>query len=353
MFKKLFGIKGDIDENSADKIIEENNKTENNFLIEEYLHDNEVNYNNEEEKSIGFFKRLTQGLSKTSKEFSQKLDKIFMGYNFIDENIYSDLEEALILSDVGFETAIHIVEELRDKAREKNIENTNQLKEEFKIIIKNILSSSKYNDEIFPNITVIIGVNGVGKTTTIGKLAFKHKKDQKKLLLAAADTFRAAAADQLEIWANRADVDLVRKNEGSDPSSVIFEAIQKAKNDNIDSLICDTAGRLHNKKNLMDELSKIFRIIDREYSGIHKEVYLVVDATTGQNALNQVRLFSEVTNLTGIILTKLDGTAKGGVVIGIAKEFNIPIKFIGVGEKIDDLQKFDPEKFAEALFLNI
>lgn len=382
MFRKLFGLK-DKNEEKEEKLVEENLPKENSTeelneneietenkndefyskesienakeITEENIVKIEENIDNEVvEEKVGFFKKLAQGLSKTSKDFSQKLDKIFMGYNVIDDSIYENLEEFLILSDVGFETSLSIVEELRHAAIKKNLSNTNELKEEFKNIVRNILESSNEKHQLtYPNITVIIGVNGVGKTTSIGKLASQYKNNGKKVTLAAADTFRAAAADQLEIWANRAEVDIIRKNEGADPSSVIFDAIQFAKKDGTDILICDTAGRLHNKKNLMDELSKIFRIIDREYPEASKEVYLVVDATTGQNALSQVKTFSEVTNLTGIILTKLDGTAKGGVVIGISKEFNIPIRYIGVGEQIADLQEFDSNMFAEALFLEM
>ena len=347
MFKKFFETKKNKEENTENDDLKKN---ENSNSIEEET-STEVN----KVEKIGFFQKLVKGLSKTSKDFSQKLDKVFMGYNIIDDEIYDQLEELLILSDVGFETSMYIVEELKDIAIRKNLSNTNELKEEFKNIVKNILavSDNSQNETIYPNITIIIGVNGVGKTTTIGKLASKYKNMNKKVVLAAADTFRAAASEQLEVWSKRAGVDLVKKEEGCDPSSVIFDAIEFAKNNQTDILICDTAGRLHNKKNLMEELSKIFRIIDRKYAEAKKEVYLVVDATTGQNALSQVKMFSEVTDLTGIILTKLDGTAKGGVVIGISKEFNIPIKYIGVGEQIEDLQNFDANLFADALFLDV
>lgn len=303
------------------------------------------------QEEIGFFAKIKQGLFKTKQNFSKKLDELFSGYAKIDDEIFEELEELLILGDLGFETATSISEELRKRSHEKKIEELPELEKELESIIEEILLSSvKQEEEKYPQIMVIVGVNGVGKTTSIGKISSQLKREGKSVMLAAGDTFRAAAADQLSIWAERADVPIVRSNEGADPSSVIFDAIRSAQAKNIDVLICDTAGRLHNKKNLMQELDKIFRIIDREYPEAHKEVLLVIDATTGQNAVNQAKTFLEVAPLTGMILTKLDGTAKGGVVIGLSKELQIPIKYVGVGEKINDLQKFNARDFARALF---
>lgn len=325
---------------TADSFLEDK---ETDIEIEEYVE--------EKKENLSFFERLKKGIEKTKKDFSNKLNQIFLGYDKVDEEIFEELEEVLILSDIGFDTSMKISNELRKIADKKRIDNVEDLKKELEILISDILGkNSNDKQDIFPQIIVVVGVNGVGKTTTIGKLASKFKKQGKTVMLAAGDTFRAAAADQLEIWANRAEVPIVRSTEGADPSSVIFDAIKSAKSKGIDILICDTAGRLHNKKNLMDELNKIFRIISREYEEAHKEVYLVIDATTGQNAINQSKTFSEVANVTGIVLTKLDGTAKGGVVIGIADELNVPIRYIGVGEKIEDLQEFSSNEFARALF---
>ncbi|MDO5096906.1 MAG: signal recognition particle-docking protein FtsY [Peptostreptococcaceae bacterium] len=306
----------------------------------------------EPEEELGFFAKLKKGLSKTTKNFSKKLDELFLGYSKIDDEIFEELEELLVLGDLGFETAIGITEELRKRADEKKIENVSDLEQELENIIEEILLSSarEESENEYPQIIVVVGVNGVGKTTSIGKIASQLKNEGKSVMLAAGDTFRAAAADQLEIWAGRSDVPIVRSNEGADPSAVIFDAIKSAQAKKTDVLICDTAGRLHNKKNLMNELEKIFRIVNREYPEAKKEVFLVIDATTGQNAINQAKTFSEVAQLTGIILTKLDGTAKGGVVIGLSKELQVPIRYVGVGEKINDLQKFNAREFARALF---
>ena len=311
----------------------------------------------------GFFARLREGLSKTTQSFTSKLDNLFKGYKTIDEDIYEELEEILITADVGFETTMRITEELRKRERENKIEEVEKLQEELEDIIEGILvvkdeyseaqAGSEETAKVSakkPRIMVVVGVNGVGKTTSIGKLASQLKNEGNSVMLAAADTFRAAASEQLTIWAQRADVPIVKHGEGADPSAVIFDAIKSAKANNADVLICDTAGRLHNKANLMNELAKIFKIISREYPEAEKEVLLVIDATTGQNAINQAKVFKEAAPLTGLILTKLDGTAKGGVVLGIISELSLPIKYIGVGEKIDDLQKFDARSFARALF---
>ena len=311
----------------------------------------------------GFFARLKEGLSKTTQSFTSKLDNLFKGYKTIDEDIYEELEEILITADVGFETTMRITEELRKRERENKIEEVEKLQEELEDIIEGILvvkdeyseaqAGSEETEKVSakkPRIMVVVGVNGVGKTTSIGKLASQLKNEGNSVMLAAADTFRAAASEQLTIWAQRADVPIVKHGEGADPSAVIFDAIKSAKANNADVLICDTAGRLHNKANLMNELAKIFKIISREYPEAEKEVLLVIDATTGQNAINQAKVFKEAAPLTGLILTKLDGTAKGGVVLGIISELSLPIKYIGVGEKIDDLQKFDARSFARALF---
>ena len=280
-----------------------------------------------------------------------KVDALLNSFTKIDEDFFDELEESLIMADVGAVTSARICENLRKKVKEEGLSDPASVKGALKEIIAQMLAGDEaLNLSTKPSIILVIGVNGVGKTTTIGKLAHNLHEDGKKVLLAAADTFRAAAIDQLQIWADRAGVDLVKHGEGSDPAAVVFDAINAGKARGCDVVICDTAGRLHNKKNLMDELSKIARVIDREAPGSAKEVLLVLDATTGQNALNQAKLFQEAAGLTGIILTKLDGTARGGVVIGIKEELNIPIKYIGVGEQIDDLRPFDSKDFVEALF---
>ena len=303
----------------------------------------------------GLFARLKEGLKKTSDSFSSKFDNLFKGYLKIDDELYEELEEILITSDISFDTTLKIVENLKENIKKKNITDVNLVKTELKEVIYELLkdSNSKIDVENDKSVIIIVGVNGVGKTTTIGKLASRLKASGKSVLLAAGDTFRAAAEEQLEIWSKRAEVEIVRHQEsGADPSAVIYDAIQKAKSKNIDVLICDTAGRLHNKVNLMNELSKIMRTVNKEHPDAKKEVLLVIDATTGQNALNQVKTFNEAVNLTGVILTKLDGTAKGGVILSIIDEYNIPVKFIGVGEKVDDLQEFNPRDFVDALFDN-
>ena len=300
----------------------------------------------------GFFSRLVSGLTKTRKNIASGLDAIFSGFSKIDDEFYEELEEILIMGDLGVDTTMNIIENLQERVKEEKIKEPAQCRQLLIDIIKEQMKvdETAYEYENRTSVVLVIGVNGVGKTTTIGKLAHNLHEDGKKVLLAAADTFRAAAIDQLQIWADRAGVDLVKHGEGSDPAAVVFDAINAGKARGCDVVICDTAGRLHNKKNLMDELSKIARVIDREAPGSAKEVLLVLDATTGQNALNQAKLFQEAAGLTGIILTKLDGTARGGVVIGIKEELNIPIKYIGVGEQIDDLRPFDSKEFVEALF---
>lgn len=300
---------------------------------------------------MGFFNKIAEGLKKTRDSMMGKVDALLNSFTKIDEDFFDELEESLIMADVGAVTSARICGNLRKKVKEEGLSDPASVKGALKEIIAQMLAGDEaLNLSTKPSIILVIGVNGVGKTTTIGKLAHNLHEDGKKVLLAAADTFRAAAIDQLQIWADRAGVDLVKHGEGSDPAAVVFDAINAGKARGCDVVICDTAGRLHNKKNLMDELSKIARVIDREAPGSAKEVLLVLDATTGQNALNQAKLFQEAAGLTGIILTKLDGTARGGVVIGIKEELNIPIKYIGVGEQIDDLRPFDSKEFVEALF---
>lgn len=299
----------------------------------------------------GFFARLKQGLTKTTQNITGKIDIMLGNYTKIDDDMLEELEEILITSDVGFQTTVEIVEKLRENLKKKRIDDVTRVKPELKLVVEEMLKEHQegLNIDKSPGILIVVGVNGVGKTTSIGKLAHQIKSQGKTVLLAAADTFRAAAADQLTIWAERAEVDIIKHQEGADPSAVIFDGIHSAKKKKVDVLICDTAGRLHNRKNLMQELEKIFRVIDREYPEAHKEVLLVIDATTGQNAMNQAKVFKEAAPLTGIILTKLDGTAKGGVVLAISQELQIPVKFIGVGEQINDLQAFDAASFAEAM----
>lgn len=297
------------------------------------------------------FDKLKSGLTKTRDNLTDKINEVLNLAVTIDEDLYEELEEILITSDIGMETTIDIIERLRAKIREEKIKDPTVVKPTLKRVITEMLleGDNKVKKTSGKDVMLIIGVNGAGKTTSIGKLAAKAKGEGKKVLLAAADTFRAAAIDQLDVWSNRAGVDIVKHQEGSDPAAVVYDAIQAAKARKVDLLICDTAGRLHNKKNLMDELSKINRIIDRELEGYNKETLLVLDATTGQNAVIQAKQFMEACPIDGIILTKLDGTAKGGVVIAIKNSLNIPVRYIGVGESVEDLQEFNPEDFAEAL----
>ncbi|MGI6403164.1 MAG: signal recognition particle-docking protein FtsY [Oscillospiraceae bacterium] len=300
---------------------------------------------------MGFFSKISQGLKKTRESFSQQMDLIVNSFTAIDDDLMDELEESLILADVGAVTASRIIQKLREEIKRTGATDPAQLKEMLADIVADMLAGDcALKLDTSPAVILVIGVNGVGKTTTIGKLSLLLKQQGKSVLLCAADTFRAAAIQQLEIWAQRADVEIVKQSEGSDPAAVVFDSLQAGKARGRDVIICDTAGRLHNKKHLMDELAKIRRVIDRELPGADVEVLLVLDATTGQNALNQAKQFKEATGLTGVVLTKLDGTAKGGVVIGIKEEVQVPIKFIGVGEGIDDLRPFDPAQFAAAMF---
>ncbi len=301
--------------------------------------------------TMGFFKKLADGLRKTRDAISGQVDAVLASFTKIDEELFEELEDVLIGADVGVHTTMEIVEQLRERVKEKRITDPAAVKGELKAIIGEILGETPpLTLDGHPSVILVIGVNGVGKTTSIGKLAAALHREGHSVLLAAADTFRAAAIDQLGIWAERAGVPMVRHTEGADPAAVVFDAMNAAKARGIDVVICDTAGRLHNKKNLMDELSKIARVITREASEGAVETFLVLDATTGQNGVSQAKLFKEAAGITGIILTKLDGTAKGGVVISIKRELDIPIWYIGVGEGIDDLERFDPAAFTEALF---
>ncbi len=300
---------------------------------------------------MGFFKKINKGLKKTRDNMSGAINAALYGKNEIDDDFYEELEEILVMADVGVNTASEIVEKLRDAVFKKNLRKAKDVKNEIKSIVAEMLSGGETVDMVtIPSVILVIGVNGVGKTTSIGKMAAMFKEEGKKVILGAADTFRAAAIDQLEIWADRAGVDIVKHKEGADPAAVVFDTISAGKARNADIIICDTAGRLHNKKNLMDELAKIYRVIDRQLPYADREIFLVLDATTGQNAVNQAKEFKDVAEITGIILTKRDGTAKGGVVLAIKNDLKVPVKFIGVGEGIDDLRPFDAKAFAEGLF---
>ena len=305
-----------------------------------------------EEKKKGFFSRLVEGLNKTRENIVSGMDSIFSGFSAIDEDFYEELEETLIMGDLGIQTTMSVLEDLRKKVKEQHIKEPVECKQ---LLIDSIreqmdLGENAYEFENRKSVVLVIGVNGVGKTTSVGKLAGQLKDEGKKVILAAADTFRAAAIEQLTEWANRAGVEIIAQQEGSDPAAVIYDAVAAAKSRQADVLICDTAGRLHNKKNLMEELRKINRIIDKEYPDAYRETLVVLDGTTGQNAMAQAKQFMEVADITGIILTKLDGTAKGGIAVAIQSELGIPVKYVGVGEKIDDLQKFNSEDFVTALF---
>lgn len=306
----------------------------------------------EKPKKVSLFDRLKQGLTKAKQGITDRVDEVLKAYTKVDEELLEDLEEVLITADVGVNTTMDIIEKLEDAIRRKKITDPQDVREELKLIIEDILSKddTKLDASHSPTIILMVGVNGVGKTTTIGKLAHRYKSEGKKVLLAAGDTFRAAAIDQLEVWANRCNVDIIKHQEGADPGAVIFDAIKASKSRGVDVLICDTAGRLHNKSNLMNELGKVFKIVDREYPEAKKEVLLVVDATTGQNAVSQAKSFKEVCDITGLVLTKLDGTAKGGVVLAVKSEVDVPVKLIGVGEQMEDLQDFDSKSFVDALF---
>ena len=300
----------------------------------------------------GFFKRLVEGLTKTRNNIVSGIDSIFSGFSAIDEDFYEEIEEILIMGDLGINATTAIIEDLKQKVKEQHIKEPSACKQPLIDSIKAQMNvgETAYEFENRQSVVLVIGVNGVGKTTSIGKLAGKLKDQGKKVILAAADTFRAAAGEQLTEWAHRAGVEIISGQEGSDPAAVVYDAIQASKARHADVLLCDTAGRLHNKKNLMAELGKINRVIDREYPEAYRETLVVLDGTTGQNALAQARQFSEIADITGIILTKLDGTAKGGIAVAIHSELGIPVKYIGVGESIDDLQKFDADEFVNALF---
>lgn len=305
-----------------------------------------------EEKKKGFFGRLVEGLTKTRDNIVSGMDSIFSGFSAIDEDFYEELEETLIMGDLGIQTTMSIMEDLRKRVKEQHVKEPSECRQLLVDSIKSQmdLGENAYEFENRTSVVLVIGVNGVGKTTSVGKLAGQMKDAGKKVVLAAADTFRAAAIEQLTEWANRAGVEIIAQQEGSDPAAVIYDAVAAAKSRHADVLICDTAGRLHNKKNLMEELKKINRIIDKEYPDAYRETLVVLDGTTGQNALAQAKQFMEAAAITGIILTKLDGTAKGGIAVAIQSELGIPVKYVGVGEKIDDLQKFDSNDFVNALF---
>ena len=306
----------------------------------------------EKKEKTGFFKKLVNGLSKTRKSIVSNLGSLFMGVTTVDEAFFEELEEILVMADLGIGTTEEIIDRLREKAEASRLLNPDDVQEEIVNVLREKMQVPKdaYAFETGPSVLFVTGVNGVGKTTSIGKLAALYQRQGKKVLLAACDTFRAAAKDQLAVWSERAGVPMIAHEEGADPSAVLFDALHAAKSRNVDLLIADTAGRLHNRKNLMEELKKMDRVISREYPEAKRENLLVLDATTGQNAISQAREFASVTDVTGIILTKMDGTAKGGIAIAIQEELHIPVKFIGVGERIDDLERFDAEEFVDALF---
>ena len=300
---------------------------------------------------MGLFKKFNFGLKKTREQMSGAIDSVLEASAAIDDDLFEELEEILIMGDVGVTTAQHIIDELRDRVKKRDLKKPDKLRRVIREVVADMLSGKEGMElDTIPSVILVIGVNGVGKTTTIGKMAAYYKAQGKKVILAAADTFRAAAIEQLEIWADRAGVEIVKHREGADPAAVIFDTISAGKARDADLIICDTAGRLHNKKNLMEELAKIYRVIDRELPYSDREVLLVLDATTGQNAVNQAREFMNAAEITGIVLTKLDGTARGGVVLSIMDDLKIPVKFVGVGEQVDDLQPFDAEAFAQGLF---
>lgn len=325
------------------------------FQSEEFAAEEKAPETEGTEKEKGFFSRLKAGLTKTRNSINESFDNLFKGFSSIDEDFYDELEETLIMADLGLDTTERIIDNLRELVKKNHIKEVEACRELVINIIKDqmLVEDSAYDFEDQKTVMLIIGVNGVGKTTSIGKLAAQYKKRGKRVMMCAADTFRAAAIDQLKTWANRAGVEIISQQEGSDPAAVTFDAVKAAAARDVDILLVDTAGRLHNKKNLMDELAKMKRIIEKEYSDAHLETLIVLDGSTGQNALEQARQFSTVTQIDGIILTKLDGTAKGGIAIAIQSELNVPVKYIGVGEQIDDLQRFNPESYVNALFADM
>lgn len=341
-----------IEEVTLDTSIEEDIQVKEKPQVEVVEEKEEIVEEKAEEPKTSLFERLKQGLSKAKQGITDRVDQVLKSYTKVDDELLEEIEEILITADVGVDTTMNIIEKLTDAIKTKKITDPQDVKGELRLIIEEILTNENSTLDVShkPTIILMVGVNGVGKTTTIGKLASRYKKEGKKVLIAAGDTFRAAAIDQLEVWAKRSDVDIIKHQEGADPGAVIFDSIKAAKARDIDLLICDTAGRLHNKANLMNELSKVFKIVDREYPEAKKEVLLVVDATTGQNAVSQAKSFKQVCDITGLVLTKLDGTAKGGVVLAVKSEVDVPVKLIGVGEKMEDLQDFDAKAFSEALF---
>ncbi|MGL5715558.1 MAG: signal recognition particle-docking protein FtsY [Paraclostridium sp.] len=341
------------DNNEVEGIENEVNEDINEEVVEVEL-DLVEEVKDDEEEKVGLFNRLKAGLTKAKQGITDKIDAVLNSYTTIDEELLEELEEILITADVGVNTTLEMIDSLRGAIKSKGLTDPLAVRDELKALIENMLGEedSKLDIEPGPSIILMVGVNGVGKTTTIGKLANRYTKEGKKVLLAAGDTFRAAAIEQLEVWANRSHVDIIKHQEGADPGAVIFDAVKAAKARKADILICDTAGRLHNKTNLMNELGKVFKIVDREYPEAQKEVLLVVDATTGQNAVSQAKTFKEVADITGIVLTKLDGTAKGGVVLAVKSEVDVPVKLIGVGETVEDLQDFNSKAFTDALFGN-
>lgn len=337
-------------EKSKEVVEDKNEDSETN--IKKYPEEAEQNSEDKEENKEGFFEKLKNSLLKTRDNISNKIDQVLANYRTVDEELFEEIEETLISADIGVETTLKIVGQLRDKVKLNNIQDPSKIKNVLADILKENIINDKIDNELNVDdktIILVVGVNGVGKTTTIGKLAMKYKKDGKKVLMVAADTFRAAAIEQLTEWANRAKVNIISHKEGSDPASVVFDGVSAMKSRNADILICDTAGRLHNKKNLMNELNKIKRVIEKEYPEAKKEILLIVDGTTGQNAIIQAKEFMNATDLTGAIITKLDGTAKGGMIFPLEMELGIPVKFIGIGEQVNDLVKFEPEKFIEAI----
>ncbi|MBF8982170.1 signal recognition particle-docking protein FtsY [Lutibacter sp. B2] len=344
-----------VEEEKIVKDSEEDKRSEINVINEEEVEEESVQEElvEEDKEETSFFTRLKKGLSKTRMGIADKVDQVLKAYKKVDEELFEEIEEILITADAGVNTTMKIIDDLRTKAKERKITEAPELRGLLKEILIEILDNNKepgLNVGSVPTIILVVGVNGVGKTTSIGKIAHGFKAQGKKVMLAAGDTFRAAAIDQLEIWGDRVGVDVIKHQEGADPAAVIYDAIQSAKSRQMDVLICDTAGRLHNKKNLMNELGKVTKIVEREFPEASKEILLVLDATTGQNAIQQAKVFKEVTNISGVVLTKLDGTAKGGVVLSISYDLEIPVKLIGVGEGMEDLQEFVPTDFINALF---